>query len=86
MELTIDCVRFHYVQSLENNQGYNYNQPRTVFLSYFFFVSHDFKLLFEMSIVTVTLIFHTSFQGCFVLGNNKGGQNKYLDKLHLYKQ
>ena len=65
----------------QHYQGYKYNQTTTVlqfqwwqresifFSFYFFFVSNGLKLLFEMRIVTVTLIFDTYIQGMLFLAN-----------------
>ena len=65
----------------QHYQGYKYNQTTKVlqykqwqresifFSFYFFFVSNGLILLFEMSIVTVTLIFDTYIQGMLFLAN-----------------
>ena len=99
--MVLAAVWFHYLQAMKNNiikviniikrqwphSSCDGREKVFSFLFYFFFVSHGSKLLFEMSIVTVTLIFDTYIQGClFCLADLHISKNILDTKMHFQEE
>ena len=90
--MVLAAVWFHYLQAMKNNiikviniikrqwphSSCDGREKVFSFLLYFFFVSHGLKLLLEMSIVTLTLIFDTYIQENVIFWQICTSKNKHI--------